>query len=83
MPGRMHAQLFDLAGRHHDAILALMDDLDALATEHCDEGLPREAVRLHGSLWPFLQAYGRRDHRGSVDAEQAPEIRPWRPGDDG
>lgn len=69
-----HAELFTVAARHQPALLALLRDLERAGRPH-----PREAEALHQAVWPFLQAYGRRDATGAVD--DPPPLQPWRPED--
>ena len=71
----VHDDLHNLAHRHHDRLLELQRDLEAVARQHQDDGLPREAARILAAIWPLLQAYGRRDHRGSVCEDIAPHPR--------
>jgi len=75
----VHSDLFAVGARHHDDLLQILVDLEAVAVAHQDGEHPREADQLLRSIWPFLKAYGRRDHRGVVDEDIALPPVPWVP----
>lgn len=81
----VQSALFGVAGRHQSALLLLLRELEGLQAAEAVSGgggLPVQAAALQRAVWPFLQAYGRRDERGSVDEVLDEPIRAWRPGDD-
>lgn len=57
--------VFDVGFFHHDAIDALLCDLEALPALYDGEPLPPLAERLAQALTAFLPAYGRRDQHGN------------------
>lgn len=60
------ALLRRLGESSHFELLGALQQLEAAEREAAPEDLPRDAERLRAALWPFLQAYGLRDHHGSV-----------------
>lgn len=73
--------LFRVGHRHHDALLLALRDLEAVALAHDGTPLPGEAAQLQRAVWPWLKAYGRRDHHGSVCEDVAPDPRDQGGGD--
>ena len=78
----VHDDLFRVAELHQSDLLRLLTALEAAEATAEGEWLPGEADALKRAVWPFLQAYGRRDEHGSVDEEILEQPRAWRPGDD-
>jgi hypothetical protein len=80
---RSEALLSRAAQVEQTALLGTLRRLEEAEAAAGPVGLPRDAERLRAALWPFLQAYGRRDHRGVVDERERPPLVPWTPGSDG
>lgn len=78
----VHEDLFRVAELRQSDLLRVLTALEAAELAAEPERLPPVADALKRAVWPFLQAYGRRDEHGSVDEEILEPARAWRPGDD-
>lgn len=57
----------EMGAEHHDPLLLVLADLEAVQFGYPDELVPAAAMELQAAAWEFLKAYGRRTADGAVD----------------